>query len=206
MAQHSTGLRGLLRIPALYQTAQDLLGARQFQRRFVDDWLGLAPGMRVLDIGCGPAAILDHVPPGVEYHGFDDNPDYIRAAQQRFGDRGTFWTAPVSLDAVPSDARFDRVIAVGVIHHLDDGLAATLLALARRALAPTGILVTYDPCFHQGQGRLARFLAAHDRGKHVRDHERYGELAGQQFSHCEAQILEGHLRIPYSATLLQCQA
>ena len=71
MSQRTTGLRAALSSAAVYQAPQDLPGGRRFQRRLVDEYVRPAPGTRLLDIGCGTGAILEHVPAGVAYHGFD---------------------------------------------------------------------------------------------------------------------------------------
>jgi SAM-dependent methyltransferase len=205
MAQRERGLHRLLGASRIYQGVQDLLGARRFQRRFVADWLGLRPGHRLLDIGCGPAAILEHVPAGVEYHGFDDSADYLAAARARFGHRGTFWQARVERATLDRLGGFDRVIAIGVLHHLDDDAAAALLDLAAAALAPGGALVTYDPCFAPGQPRLARFLAERDRGQNVRTPDAYAALAGARFAAVTPEVVSGHLRVPYTATVMTCR-
>jgi SAM-dependent methyltransferase len=96
----------------------------------------------------------------------------------------------------------DVVLAVGVLHHLDDGDAARLFTLAGSALAPGGRVITYDPCFAPAQGALARFLVSRDRGRHVRSPDGYEALARRAFSQVAATLLQGHLRIPYTATVL----
>lgn len=205
MAQRERGLHRLLSASWIYQGLQDLLGARRFQRRFVEHWLCLRPGHRVLDIGCGPAAILEHVPAGVEYHGFDDSAVYLAAARRRFGDRGTFWQARVERATLGRLGAFDRVLAVGVLHHLDDAAASALLDLAAVALAPDGALVTYDPCFTPGQSPIARFLAARDRGQNVRSPDGYAALARDRFATVAPEVVTGHLRVPYTATVMICR-
>ncbi len=203
MAQNDAGLRRLLGSSWFYQGFQDALGAVAFRGRLAT-WIDAAPGHRVLDIGCGPAAILAHLPAGIEYHGFDDSAAYIAAARARFGDRGHFWQARVERATLDELGRFDRVIAIGVLHHLDDAAARALVALAARALRPDGALVTYDPCWAAGQGLVARALIARDRGQDVRDSHGYARLARTRFHAVSPQVVSGHLRVPYTATVLRC--
>lgn len=202
MAQREGGLFRVLGASAVYQAFQDALGADAFRRRLAT-WIDAAPGQRVLDIGCGPAQILEHLPAGIDYHGFDDNADYIAAARARWGERGHFWQARVENETIAELGRFDRVIAIGVLHHLDDAAAAALITLAARALAPDGMLLTYDPCWAAGQGVIARALIARDRGQDVRDAHGYARLARVGFAEVEPEIIRGHLRVPYTACVVR---
>lgn len=192
----------LLGVSAVYRAFQDALGADTFRRRLAA-WIDAAPGQRVLDIGCGPAAILAHLPADIDYHGFDDSAAYIAAARAQYGDRGHFWQARVEQQTLAELGHFDRVIAIGVLHHLDDAAAAQLVALAARACTPGGMLLTYDPCWAAGQGAIARGLIARDRGEHVRDAHGYASLAREQFARVEPEVVRGHLRVPYTACVLR---
>jgi len=204
--QDERGLRRVLSLAPLYQALQNALGVRRLYDRLVADHVAPPPGARILDIGCGPAAILAALPDGVEYHGFDTSERYIAAARKRWGDRGRFWCARVDEATLADLPRVDRVLAVGVLHHLDDGEAKHLFALARAALAPGGRVVTYDPCFTDGQGRLSRALVSRDRGRNVRTPDEYVAIARTAFSRVDATVLDGHLRLPYTAVVLTSEA
>ena len=112
MSQRTTGLRAVLSSAAVYQGVQDLLGARGFQRRFVREFVRPPGGTQLLDIGCGTAALLEHLPDDVGYHGFDLSDRYIAAARTRWGARGQFWRASVADAPRLTGARFARATAV----------------------------------------------------------------------------------------------
>ena len=201
-AQDESGLKRVLSAAPVYQAFQNLVGARRLYRRLVREHIRPAPGMRVLDVGCGPAEILGELSDDVTYLGFDLSERYIEAARKRWGPRGTFRCAPVNEVTVRDLPKVDVVIAVGVLHHLDDRDAERLFTLAASVLARGGRVVTYDPCFAPTQGALARFLVSRDRGQHVRSPDGYQTLARRVFPRVEATVLQGHLRIPYTATVL----
>ena len=62
--------------------------------------------------------------------------------------------------------RFDVVLAMGLLHHLDDAECAALIGFAHASLDPGGRLVTIDPAYAPEQARVARWLIGRDRGEH----------------------------------------
>ncbi|MDH3397866.1 MAG: class I SAM-dependent methyltransferase [Acidimicrobiia bacterium] len=193
--------RGLLAKPWVYKTFRGLVTTKAGRAGLVEDYLRPRPGDSVLDIGCGTADVLDDLP-DVEYYGFDSSEEYIDLARARHGNRGTFVHASVSRDTVTG--KFDLVMALGVLHHLNDGDAADLFALASSALKPTGRLVTLDPLFHDGQAAHRRFVVSLDRGGHIRILNEYIELAQRSFQEIESHTRTDLLRIPYTHLILEC--
>lgn len=196
MAQITSGLRALLSAPRLYSGFQALMGARRFRARFVSEFVRPAAGMNVLDIGCGPADILSHLD-GVNYWGFDISPAYIARAKARFGDRGSFRCKRLSLEDLQALPSFDVVLAIGVLHHLDDEQALELLTTARRALKVGGRLLTVDPCFVPGQNPVAKFIIEHDRGQNVRGEHAYEALMTRVFESPSVEVRD-QAWVPYT--------
>jgi SAM-dependent methyltransferase len=198
-------VRRLLEKPFLYQLFSWLVGAENSRSFYVERFVKPADGERVLDIGCGPADILDHLP-RVEYFGFDINPSYIESAKRRYGERGRFHCQRVSEARIFTDQpnSFDIVLATGILHHLDDPEAIELFVIAKRALRPGGRLVTFDGCYVEGQSLFARYLLGKDRGEFVRTREGYARLAESVFGKVHASITHDLLRIPYTHIILEC--
>jgi SAM-dependent methyltransferase len=198
------GLSALLSLPAGYRIFQRMVGGESSRKTYLTEYARPAAGDKILDIGCGPADILNHVR-DVNYTGLDISPEYICAAKKRFGSKGRFFCNDVGLAAIENEQRtFDLVLAVGVIHHLDDLRAARLFDLARVALRPGGRLVTYDGCYVPQQSQMARWLLAKDRGKFVRTREEYLRLALARFSKVESEVRHDLLRIPYTHLIMSC--
>lgn len=189
-------LRGLLGDPRLYIGLQKGVGSDQIRYRCLDE-AELKPGERVLDVGCGPAQYLDHLP-DQDYVGFDTSEAYIRYARRRHGKRGDFRCETLAEAHLRKLGQFDAVLLFGVLHHLDDAQCAALLDLCARALAPGGRVVTFDPTLHAGQGRVARWMAEHDRGGYVRRPESYNALADRSFGDVRAGLMNARCRVPIS--------
>ena len=167
--------------------------------------LDVQPGHRVLDIGCGSGDVLQLMPSTVAYVGVDASKAYIEAARKRFWHRGEFQVFEVGSHRWSDLGRFDRVLADGVLHHLDDPTAKALLVLAAAVLEPSGCVVTIDPCFVEGHGWFARRLLEADRGAHVRTTTSYLDIARAVFTDVRSDFHADLLRIPYSHLLTVCR-
>lgn len=204
MSQLTHGIRALLSNSRIYDLFQELMGAYRGRTIFTSQYVRAKAGERVLDVGCGTGEILAMLP-GVEYFGFDPDPGYIAAAQDRFRDRAwsTFRCATLNGFAVDGLGKFDIVLAIGVLHHLTDDEASQLLELARAVLRPGGRLVTLDPCFAEGQSPIARYLASRDRGRHVRTSDAYRKLVSACFPVVAAEVRHDLTRFPYTHFVME---
>lgn len=198
----------VLSLPSLYRLLGTTLGRTRQWQIFARDYVGAQPGDRILDVGCGPADVLDELPAGIHYIGFDQSEHYIDSARRRHGARGQFFTGIVDLAHIDrlGAASFDIVIAHGLLHHLNDRDATEFFALARAALRPGGRLVTADVCYLEGQSPIARLLLAMDRGRHVRTEQGYVDLALQSFATPTAAVRHDSAYVPYTTVYLVCQA
>jgi len=94
--------------------------------------------------------------------------------------------------------KFDIVLILAVLHHLDDLQVHTLLSSATAVLKHDGYLVSIDPTVDGGQHPIARWLARLDRGRYVRTTERYRELISEHLSPQRIVIRHDLLRVPYT--------
>jgi len=203
MAQTTSGVRSLLSLPSAYRLFQKLVGAPRTRRALADEYILAKPGDRVLDIGCGTAEILQFLPE-VRYVGFDQNARYIESARRRHGDRATFFDRDVNEGNAAEIGEFDRILALGILHHLDDAEVRRLFALSKARLRPGGRLVTFDSCYLKGQSRIARFLIDRDRGRNTRTEPAYKALAEEFFPNVRSTVRSDLLNIPYTHIILVC--
>ncbi|HKW28729.1 MAG TPA: class I SAM-dependent methyltransferase [Verrucomicrobiae bacterium] len=199
-------LSSVLNRPAGYRLFRRIVGGESVWRIYLAEYVKPAPGDRTLDLGCGPADVLDFLP-AVNYTGLDISPQYIEAAKKRYGSRGRFLCGDVGVATLEAErGNFDLVLATGVLHHLDDAQVTRLFDLARRVLRPTGRLITFDGCYVPRQSRVARWLLARDRGKFVRSEEDYLRLASAHFAKVEPYLRHDLLRVPYTHLILRCSS
>jgi len=206
MAQNLTGFRAIFSHALIYNMAQCMVGAEKARRLLVQDYFPDRGDYRMLDIGCGTAEILRHLPDNIDYYGFDASTAYINQARQRFGERGTFKAELVREASLQDMEPFDIILAFGLLHHLGDDEARTLFSLASQALKKGGKLITIDPVFTTGQHPFAHWIISKDRGQNVRTPDQYIDLASTQFGQVQGEIRNDLLNVPYSHMILTCSS
>jgi ubiquinone/menaquinone biosynthesis C-methylase UbiE len=136
------------RLLPLYDPFTWLVGVPRVHRRLAAR-AGVAPGHRVLEVGCGTgnlALLVQRLHPGAEVVGLDPDPLALARARRKADRRGS----PVRWDrgtagALPyDDASVDRVLSAFMFHHLDDAEKERMLAEVRRVLRPGGQLHLAD--------------------------------------------------------------
>jgi len=198
-------VRALMESPPIYSKVTSVLRGNDNIQRFVDTYIEAKEGDRILDIGCGTGYILNFLP-DVDYYGFDLNGSYIKLAKKQFGRRGKFFHMAVDSRIAFDDKKFDIIIAMGVLHHLNDHDARQLFELASKHLKPTGCLVTgFDGCYVENQPAITRFILWLDRGKFIRGKSAYEDLARHAFTKVTSHIHEDLLNIPYTSIVLECR-
>lgn len=121
----------------------------------------LRPGLKVLDLGCGPGrTTVPLLRAGCEVTGLDLSEKSQALLSSRIQDLGldagfTARTGPA--EGLEDHRAFDRVIARGLLHHLEK--PAPVLERVRRALRPGGRLVLMDP--NPGQPLWAALITLH---------------------------------------------
>jgi SAM-dependent methyltransferase len=202
MTQITHGVRAVLSHPAIYSIFQNLMGAREIWGTLAKDYIRPFSGMRILDIGCGPADILSYLP-NVDYYGFDISDVYIAQAIKNFGKEGNFYCQELTYNDLNTFSAFDVVLGCGLLHHLDDVDASNVLQIAFQALKPGGRLITIDPCLDSSQNRIARFLVKKDRGQNIRSQEGYATLVKGIYSLQHIKVRHRKW-LPYTHCLMEC--
>jgi SAM-dependent methyltransferase len=189
----------------MYDFTQNVLGASRSRKKLVREYIRAKSGDRLLDVGCGTAELLPYLPRGMHYVGFDLSQPYIDSARKKYGDRGRFECMDIaSFDDESIEGGADIVLAIGLLHHLDDELARALVRTAWDKLKPGGRLITLDGTLTPDQSKMARALILRDRGQNIRSPQEYQALAEGTFASVKATIRQDMLFVPYTHCILEC--
>lgn len=141
------------------QPAEVLEEARSY--RFRPEWrplllqyLGLAPGMQVLEVCCGPGTLAPYLAEGIApgtVTGLDLDPDFIGRAREkaaRSGTRGVEYVLGDACDLPFADHSFDAVTSytgIGILPDPERGVAEML-----RVCRPGGTVSVVEPAVGAG--------------------------------------------------------
>ena len=154
----------------LYDPLTKLLGGDRARRTLIEQ-AALAPGLDVLDVGCGTGTLVLQIResfPGVVAVGLDPDPKALARARRKAERQGaTIRFDEGFADALPyPDASFDRVFSSMMFHHVETADKEKMLREARRVLRPGGSLHLMDFAGPEASdGLLARLLHTHARLK-----------------------------------------
>ena len=193
-------------IPRIYDAVQDFIGANAFKRSVLGGQIPSNRRLRVLEVGCGPGRNLDYLPANVDYTGCDLSPEYIEHAKARYGHRAQFYCLSVADLGKLNLEKFDIVMAMGVLHHLNDELVRSLARQTVPVLKDDGFFLAVEPCWTAQQSWLDRKIMSYDRGEDIRTIEGYACLLKENFQDVEGSEADTALIIyPTSACVIRAK-
>jgi cyclopropane-fatty-acyl-phospholipid synthase len=127
---------------AYWEGAGTLDQAQEAKMDLICRKLGLEPGMRVLDIGCGWGGLAAYAARnyGVQVLGITVSSRQAEAARRMCAQ------LPVTIELMDYRAvrgTFDRIVSVGMFEHVGAGLYRSYMRKARQCLAPEGMFLLH---------------------------------------------------------------
>jgi len=191
-----TMLKKILEFSWAYELMQNIIGAPGLRRMYINEYVKPLPGMKILDVGCGPGVLVPFLG-DVEYYGIDINPLYIGQAAKRYGGKNAhFECAGVSSLGSAGYGEYNIIMMNGVLHHLSDAEADACLAAVKKLLKPGGRFCSFDGVYYDGINPLERFVLDNDRGKFVRTPDAYAALIRKHLPAARFVIKEHATNIP----------
>lgn len=195
-----SGLKKLLTLSWIYNVCQQLAGQDRLVRYMANTHWNMPLGARVVDVGCGTGITRNFLPQGVDYAGFDPNPEYIREAEKGAPGPGRFFvgvTADFLSHPPETFMSADMVMVNGVFHHLSDEESRQVLRLASRILKPDGKLVSIEPVWIPKHPWLSRCVMKRDRGQSIRSEDALTNLIQEEFKTVQTDVRKDLVRVPY---------
>lgn len=184
------------RFPYLWLVFQLLIGATYGKRQLaVQHYNG---EKRVLEVGCSLGNITPAFAkiPNINYLGIDIDAQAIRIANNTFKDHANIQFKAIALNELAAQGQtYDYIIFAGMLHHVDDALATSLLSDAKQLLAPGGKLIVSEPeAFRASDPLLFRLYAKLEQGEHLRTRQQLVALL--ESVDLKPQIVEDILLAP----------
>jgi SAM-dependent methyltransferase len=159
---------------------------------------------KVLDFGCGIGYHSKEFI-GSEYLGIEPLTDCVNKANRIFkNSENNFIVGDhESLKSI-KDSSYDLIIALGVLHHINDSIFDEFIKESHRILKVGGRLTTFDPVYHNGQSKISKWVVSRDRGTWIRTTEGYSERIQKIYNQEPSKkIYTNLLRIPYDHIALE---
>ena len=201
MTRKKTFKEVIMGMPLIYKLFQQGIGKSTSTAYLVEEFIQPRSKLWILDVGCGNAQIRKFLG-DVNYVGVDHNPKYIAKAREANGLSDEFFVADVSEVPLLVTNKFDRVLLIGVLHHLSDAQCQDLLRNCAQLLATDGFLVALDPALIENQHPIARLLAKSDRGRFARSPDDYKKLIQEEFTSVVVMVRHDLLRVPYTHAMI----
>lgn len=164
--------------PKIYSMLMKAYFTKSFTQRIVN-FIEPFDGAVLLDAPCGTGALQSICMP-CKYFGIDMDKKRIDSATKlaRNGHFSVQNAENMSFD----DNMFDRILASGLFHHVNNELLDRILKEFVRVLKPSGKLVVLDAIWPVSRLNVIGYLTRRmDEGKHVRHYNAYMDLFEKSF-------------------------
>jgi cyclopropane-fatty-acyl-phospholipid synthase len=142
----------LLYSSGYWKTAETLEEAQEAKCDLICRKLGLKPGLRLLDIGCGFGGLARYAAErhGASVHGITVSQDQYEYARQRVGDLPLHFELK---DYRRLEGTYDRVVSVGMFEHVGARNYRLFFETVRRVLRPDGLFLLHSIGGNRSQRR-----------------------------------------------------
>ena len=196
MSQRINQIYNFINSPLVYRIIQYIMSGSSFRNSIIKKNIKKS-NLKILDIGCGPAQILEQIP-RCDYYGYDIDQRSIQYAKKKYRKKNYhFYCKKFNKTEIKKLPKFDFVIFFGILHHLSNKEADKMLTLCKRIMKKNSKLLTEDPILVEKQNIIAKFLIEKDRGINVRQKKEYINLLKKHFKKIKNKVTHQFF-IPYT--------
>jgi len=196
MSQRINQIYNFINSPLVYRIIQYIMSGTSFRNSIIKKNIKKS-NLKILDIGCGPAQILEQIP-RCDYYGYDIDQRSIQYAKKKYRKKNYhFYCKKFNKTEIKKLPKFDFVIFFGILHHLSNKEADKMLTLCKRTMKKNSKLLTEDPILVEKQNIIAKFLIEKDRGINVRQKKEYINLLKKHFKKIKNKVTHQFF-IPYT--------
>jgi ubiquinone/menaquinone biosynthesis C-methylase UbiE len=180
------------------------MSATLFRKNVIKKYVKEQTNIKILDIGCGPADVLENFQK-INYYGFDTNQEYINHAKKKYKNKKPkLYCREFVFKDAQTLPKMDYVLLFGIIHHLKDNEINKLLKLCKKILKRKGKLIVVEPVLLKKQNIIAKTLIKLDRGSNVKSKQNYIKTFKKSFKNVFTKIIVQNF-IPYTWFLVICK-
>ena len=195
MSQKIEGIHKFFSYPLVYSLTQKIMSGDKIRRNIVKNIV--KKNSTVLDIGCGTGKIIEALP-NIKHYGYDISKVYINYAKKKYNKPNIKFFCkkftPSDLKKLP---KFDYVLLLGIMHHLNDIEIKKLFLLIKKNLKKDGLILTLDPVYIKNQNIFAKFLIDNDVGQNVRFAKEYISIIKKNFNKVIYRVDQQNI-LPYN--------
>ena len=196
MTQRKNQIYNFINNPLIYKIIQGVMSGTSFRNSIIKKNI-TKNNLKILDIGCGPAQILEHIPK-CDYYGYDIDRRSIQYAKKKYYQKNYhFYCKKFNKTELKKLPKFDFIIFFGILHHLSNKEVHEILKLCKKLMKKNSKILTEDPILLENQNVFAKFLIKKDRGLNVRDKQEYINLLKKHFKKIKNKVTHQYF-IPYT--------
>lgn len=181
-----------------YLFIQKIMGGKNAREKIIRK-NNIKKNCTILDIGCGPAYVLDFLKnKSLKYYGYDTEMNHIDYAKKKYLNKNHFFFCKrfnkIQINKLP---KFDYVFLFGIIHHLNNKEFKEIIFLIKKILKNKGKLIILDNILIKKQNIIAKILIKLDKGNYIRNLSDYKVLLKKNFKNFSYNIIKQKF-IPYT--------
>jgi len=192
-------MKNILNYSKVYKLFQYIVSGNMGRTILLRDYIKSDGNKRILDLCCGTGDILQYLDFS-QYVGVDFSEAHINYCMKTYAEykNASFVMEDIDIFLDNPTMKFDIVLFLGGMHHIDDEKLINILQKIQTWLAPSGRLITIDGCFEPQLSWFAKMMLANDQGKFVRTKEAWVSLFTSVFKDYKYSVRKDFLRVPYN--------